>query len=92
MEQSSAINAPFTSRFLVMATLYSSRPRRREHVLGQIEGMAGRCLRANEKESMCNLCEIIGDILPRGKMVTEVLLDRMLVGTHENPITRPVLP
>jgi len=31
---------------------------------------------------MCKLCEIIGDILPRGKTVTDVLLDRMLVVTH----------
>jgi hypothetical protein len=45
-----------------------------------------------EKESMCKLCEIIGDILPRGKTVTEVLLDRMLVVTHKNLITTPVLP
>jgi hypothetical protein len=30
-----------------------------------------------EKESMCKLCEIIGDILPRGKTVTDVLLDRI---------------
>jgi hypothetical protein len=34
------------------------------------------------KGSMCKLCEIIGDILPRWKTVMDVLLDRMLVVTH----------
>jgi hypothetical protein len=31
---------------------------------------------------MCKLCEIIGDILPRGKTVIEDLVDRILIITY----------